>query len=148
VAHGQAREPGGAAEEEQRRSGARRKKRKVGDGADRWAPRVRGRGRGAVCWAVGSAEEAGQQGKGEAAVRAGPSGGGLGRCEGKEGGRGLGFWASWAGLGFFLFFWFPFPFLFQTNSNLFEFKSTLNSNSYALNQIKIMHQHECATMLN
>jgi hypothetical protein len=66
VAHRQAREPGGAAEEEQRRSGARRKKRKVGDGADRWAPRVRGRERGAVCWAVGSAEEAGQRGKGGA----------------------------------------------------------------------------------
>jgi hypothetical protein len=37
----------------------------------------------------------------------------------------------------FLFFWFLFSFLFQTNSNLFEFKSNLNSNSYALNQIKI-----------
>jgi hypothetical protein len=34
---------------------------------------------------------------------------------------GADYWASWAGLGFFLFFWFPFPFLFQTNSNLFEF---------------------------
>jgi hypothetical protein len=34
------------------------------------------------------------------------------------------------------------PFLFQTNSILFEF------NSYALNQIKLMHQHECTNMLN
>jgi hypothetical protein len=37
----------------------------------------------------------------------------------------------------FLFFWFLFSFLFQTNSNLFELQSNLNSNSYALNQIKI-----------
>jgi hypothetical protein len=35
------------------------------------------------------------------------------------------------------------PFLFcQTNSFLFEF------NSYALNQIKLMHQHEFTNMLN
>jgi hypothetical protein len=34
------------------------------------------------------------------------------------------------------------PFLFQTNSILFEF------NPYALNQIKLMHQHECTNMLN
>jgi hypothetical protein len=36
-------------------------------------------------------EGAGQRGKGGAAVRAGPSGGGLGRCEGKEGAAG---WAT------------------------------------------------------
>jgi hypothetical protein len=47
----------------------------------------------------------------------------------------------WAGLlSYFLSFSF-----FQTNSNLFEFKSNLNSNSYALTQIKLMHQHECTT---
>jgi hypothetical protein len=63
----------------------------VGDGADRWAPRVRGRGQGAVCWPVGSVEEVGQQGKGGAAMRAGPSGGGLGQYEGKEGAAG---WAA------------------------------------------------------
>jgi hypothetical protein len=34
------------------------------------------------------------------------------------------------------------PFLFQINSILFEF------NPYALNQIKLMHQHECTNMLN
>jgi hypothetical protein len=38
-------------------------------------------------------------------------------------------------------FLFP-PFSFSNNSILFEF------NSYALNQIKFMHQHECTNMLN
>jgi hypothetical protein len=41
-----------------------------------------------------------------------------------------------------------FPFLYQPNSILFEFGSNLNSNPYALNQIKLMHQHECTNMLN
>jgi hypothetical protein len=45
-------------------------------------------------------------------------------------------------------FLFPSLFLFQTNSNLFEFKSNLNSNSYALTPIKLMHRHECTNMLN
>jgi hypothetical protein len=49
------------------------------------------------------------------------------------------------GFGFLLF---SFPFLFQTHSNyLFEFKSNLNSNSYALKQLRNMHQHECTHIL-
>jgi hypothetical protein len=107
-------------------------------GADRWGQVVRGRERESAGWerrwACASWAERGGR-KREA-----------GRGKRKE--RPGCCWASWAGLGFFLFFWFPFPFLFQTNSNLFELKSTLNSNSYALNQIKFMHQHECAIMLN
>jgi hypothetical protein len=63
VAHGQAREPGRAAEEEQRRSGARRKKRKVGDGADRWAPRVRGKGAGRGLLGCGERGGGGPAGK-------------------------------------------------------------------------------------
>ena len=53
-------------------------------------------------------------------------------------------WVGWAGLSFC----FGFPFLFQTTLKLFEFKSTLNSNSYALNQRKLMHQHECTNKSN
>jgi len=57
----------------------------------------------------------------------------------------VGCWVGWAGFGFsifLVFFVFSISFLFQTYSNKFEFKP------YAVNQIKLMHQHECTNMLN
>jgi hypothetical protein len=42
---------------------------------------------------------------------------------------------------FYFFSWF-------STSNLVEFKLWFEFNSYALNQIKLMHQHECTNMLN
>jgi hypothetical protein len=42
----------------------------------------------------------------------------------------------------------PFLFLFQSNSIYLNSKSNLDSNSYALTQIKLMQQHECTNMLN
>jgi len=50
------------------------------------------------------------------------------------------------GLGFPISYFFPL-FYFKHHSNLFEFKSNLNSNSYALKQLKLMHQHECTNKL-
>ena len=56
---------------------------------------------------------------------------------------------GWISVSGFWFLGFVFLFLFYF---LFFFKLThtnyLNSNSYALTQIKIMHQHECTIMLN
>jgi hypothetical protein len=57
-------------------------------------------------------------------------------------------WAAWAVFlspGFLILFYF---FSWFSTSNLFEFKSKFEFNSYALNQIKLMHQHECTNMLN
>ena len=83
--------------------------------------------------------------RGKEAERTGPSAE-LGCGErGKEGvGRlWLGFWAGLVSP--FLVF---LPLFFsKQHSNLFEFKSNLNSNSYALKQIKLMHQHECTNKL-
>jgi len=67
--------------------------------------------------------------------------------------------ASWAteGVGWvwvFILGWVLFYFFllsisyFKHHSNLFEFKSNLNSNSYALKQLKLMHQHECNNEFN
>jgi hypothetical protein len=50
---------------------------------------------------------------------------------------------SWVGL----LLYFPFLFLFQSSSIYLNSKSNLDSNSYALTQIKLMHQHECTNML-
>ena len=73
----------------------------------------------------------------------------LGRGAGLRGERGkeeLG-WVAWveARLGF-PFFPILFLFYFKHHSNLFEFKPNLNSKPYALNQRKLMHQHECTNM--
>ena len=63
---------------------------------------------------------------------------------------GLGRPGAWVGLGchlgFPISYFFPL-FYFKHHSNLFEFKSNLNSNSYALKHVKLMHQHECTNKL-
>ena len=72
-------------------------------------------------------------------------GGKLGWCGllGQEGRSGP---PGWVGFGFFFSYFFPL-FYFKHHSHLFEFKSNLNSNSYALKQVKLMHQHECTNKL-
>ena len=93
-----------------------------------------GRG-GCWRWAEHGRELGQPKGKGGEGDAAGP----LGWRRGK-GRWTMGRLGSHLGLGF--------PFLFQTTLKLFEFKSTLNSNSYALNPINLMHQHEYTNMLN
>ena len=88
----------------------------------------------------------------------GRSGREMGRARGEEG-EGLGQLAGWAdfwvwavfGFSIFLVFFllflsFPISIPFQTQ--LFEFKLKFEFKPYALNQIKLMHQHECTNMLN
>ena len=61
---------------------------------------------------------------------------------------GLGCLVGLGPVGVFYFPFFPilFLFYFKHHSNLFEFKPNLNSKPYALNQRKLMHQHECTNM--
>ena len=93
----------------------------------------------------------------------GQSGREMGRARGEEG-EGLGQLAGWAAgpaglipglgfLGFFLFLVFfllflSFPISIPFQTQLFEFKLKFEFKPYALNQIKLMHQHECTNMLN
>ena len=70
-----------------------------------------------------------------------------GLIAGPNGSVGTG-WAREEGLGWVLVSSSSFLFYFEHHSNLFEFKSNLNSNSYALKQLKLMHQHECNNEFN
>jgi hypothetical protein len=95
------------------------------EGADRWGRAVRGRERESPGAARPSAgrESGPRRRKGEWAT---------GKETGPWGKREMGRARLKARFAFSYFF----PFLFLTNSNLFELKSNLNSNSYALTQIK------------
>jgi hypothetical protein len=107
-----------------------KKKGKEKGGADRWGRAV-------------SEKEAGRgRERGEQAV-VGKKEKSRATCgRGKGGPRGgLGHWVG-------LLLYFPFLFLFQSNSIYLNSKSNLNSNSYALTQRKLMHQHKCTNMLN
>ena len=102
-----------------------------------------------AAWATEGAGGESQLGRG-AGAGPGGEGSGLRAGEGKEGVGRVGEEASWADrvrvLGWvFLLLSFSFFFSFQTPLKLFEFKSNLNSNSYALKQT--MHQHECTNKL-
>ena len=48
----------------------------------------------------------------------------------------------------FLFLWFSLLFSFPNTLKLFEFKHKFEFKSYALNQNKTMHQHECTNIFN
>ena len=124
-----------------------------GDGADQRARLVSdrrrgrelGRARGTRSTLAGLAwERAEGEGVGLLTGRAG-EGGKLGWCGllGQEGRSGP---PGWVGFGFLFSYFFPL-FYFKHHSHLFEFKSNLNSNSYALKQLKLMHQHECTNKL-
>jgi hypothetical protein len=119
----------------------------------RWSEEEERKEEDGVRWGrgVSGREREGERAE-EAAVRAGPSWAARGEEErwaaGKEA-RLRGREGKQAGLGselglpsYFL------PFSFSTIPNLFEFKSKLDSNSYALTLIKYMHQHGCTNMLN
>ena len=67
---------------------------------------------------------------------------------GRGGGRAVSGLGRFPGLGSDFFSLFYLLFFFKLHSNYFEFKRNLNSNSYALNQIKSMHQHVCTNMSN
>jgi hypothetical protein len=83
--------------------------------------------------------------------RIGPARGKKGGPRGQRRGCGLGCWASWGLVFGFLFSGFSNSFSisfsgFQTQ--IYLNSTNLNSNPYALNQIKFMHQDECTNMLN
>jgi hypothetical protein len=129
-----------------------KKERKGERGADRWCRLVREKEgeRARAGWRRGaglSAEE--EVGRAEQAAcgrgkENGPRGKGS-RPEREK--RNRPGWAAWAVFlfpGFLILFYF---FSWFSTSNLFEFKSKFEFNSYALKQIKLMHQHECTNML-
>jgi hypothetical protein len=116
----------------QRRRERERGRRAGGEerGADRRTPRARER----------------EAGRGLRKARGGAGLRELGRREGKKRSRPA--WAAWA---VFLFPGFSNPFLFLFL--VFNFKPIwiqikFEFNSYALNEIKLMHQHECTNMSN
>jgi hypothetical protein len=72
------------------------------------------------------------------------------RCRGKKKGLRVGLLGQLGPVSYFLGF-FPNPFLFLFlvfQTQIYLNSTNLNSNPYALNKIKFMHQHECMNMLN